>query len=268
MIMPHTLHFQHLRTFALQHPSDPGLIGATPDGQVFVEEIYGEDGWLAQGHYDPNGARIASIDEDHGRQPDVKPLPLPDDLIRPARVWHTMRLNFAGPRHQGNRELERVDTVVQPLSIGEKIAVAGHLGLAVPPPLLIGLAESYVLAETQIVPPGQFVVCRRLRYAYALDSAQMDASGTPIDYDSHVMYVVQSLDLDDDAEQPISNYLGHFAGVELHRPMDCLLVGDRLYVADGGDRAAGRLAHIHVWQVQGIPPALDDVERINKRLYE
>lgn len=265
--MPHTLHFQHTRTFALQHPSDPGLIGATPDGHVFVEEIYGRDGWLAQGRYDPVGARVDSIDEDQGRQPDVKPLPLPDDLIRPARVWHTMRLNFAGPRHQGNRELERVDAVVQPLSIGEKIAVAQHLGLAVPP-LLIGLAESYVLAETQIVPPGQFVVCRRLRYAYALDPAQVDASGIPIDYDSGVVYVVQSIDLDDDAEQPISDSLGHFGGVDLHRPMDCLLVGDRLYVADGGDPAADRLAQIHVWQVQGIPAALDDVERINKRLYE
>jgi len=266
--MTHGVQFRHERSFALQHPGAPSLIGATQDGQVLVEEIYGDEGWLAQGHYDRDGTLLRSVDEDHGRCHLIEQLPLPADLTPPARGWHTMRLNFAGPRHRGNRELERVDSMVQPLSIAEKIAIGQYISGSLTPMKLIGLAESYVLAECQIVPPSLFVVCRRLRYAYAIDPQSVTDGEATIDYDTRIVHIMQLIDLKDDAEGPISDHLGQFAGVDLKRPMDCLLVGNRLFVADGGDPALGRLAHIHIWRVDGIPPTRDATERIHKRLYE
>lgn len=265
--MLHRINYRHECTFPLQHASSPGLLGVTQDGHIYVEEIYGEEGWLAQGQYDLEGKLLASVDEADGRCPNIQPLALPDDLIRPARVWHTMRLNFAGPRHRGNRLLERIDELVQPLSIGEKLAISQHLKLPVPPPMLLGLAESYVLAETQIVPPTLFMICRRLRFAYALEPSTADQN-REIDYDTVVTYIIQEIDLSDDADKPLSSYLGHFAGVRLNQPMDCMLFETRLFVADGGDPGTGRPAHIHIWQVEGIPPTLNALDRINKRLYD
>ncbi|MGQ9910159.1 MAG: hypothetical protein ACUVS2_15140 [Candidatus Flexifilum sp.] len=265
--MLHRINYRHECSFPLQHPGSPGLLGVTPDGHIYVEEIYGEEGWLAQGRYNFEGMLLASVDEEAGRHPDIQPLSLPDNLIRPARVWHTMRLNFAGPRHRGSRVLERIDELVQPLSIGEKLAISQHLKLPVPPPMLLGLAESYVLAETQIVPPFLFLICRRLRFAYALETPAPDRDGA-VDYDTAVAYIMQEVDLNDDADRPLSSYLGHFAGVPLNQPMDCMLFETRLFVADGGDPTTGQPAQIHIWQVEGIPPALNALDRINKRLYD
>ncbi|MCS7069999.1 MAG: hypothetical protein NZM00_00720, partial [Anaerolinea sp.] len=261
------LEYLHERTFPLQHPSAPSLLGVTDCGDIYIEEIYGEEGWLAQGQYSPDGTLLAGVDEDAGRRLDIQPLPLPDNLIRPARVWHTMRLNFAGPRYRGSRLLERIDELVQPLSAAEKIAISQHLKLPVPPPMLLGLAESYVLAEAQIVPPTHFIVCRRLRFAYALGQTDPNRD-REVDYDTAIAHIVQEIDLDDDADRPLSSYLGHFAAVALNQPMDCMVAGTKLFVADGGDPATGRLAQIHIWHINGIPPVMNPLDRIHKRLYD
>ncbi len=72
-------------------------------------------------------------------------------MIKPQTGWHTMALNFAGPRHRGMRAPERTLDLVRPLSIQEKMALIDRFRLDVPPPLLLGIAESYVLAETPIM---------------------------------------------------------------------------------------------------------------------
>ena len=72
---------------------------------------------------------------------------------------------------------------------------------------------------------------------------------------------------DRDGEEPptLLNPDTDLVSPALNRPMDCLIAGDRLYVADGGENE--RLSAVHIFQIHDIPtrPSPDDLQL--KKLY-
>ncbi len=254
----------------LRHNGDCTLLGVTPseppdaaDYTIYVEEIFGEDAKIAQHALAADGSLLASIDEDSGDDSELHPLDLPAGTIRTQSGWHTMALNFAGPRHRGLRVPERTLDLVRPLSVPEKMALVNQLQLDVLPPLLLGVAESYVLAETLISAPTLYFVCRRVRLAVALSEEHSDADGQPYDYDTLVFYLAHFYERDQEPEW--SDILAQRAAVGLRRPMDCVLVKDRLFIADGGDD--DHLSAVHVWQLDLPQDELTEAEKLNKKLY-
>jgi hypothetical protein len=256
---------EHLTTLTLQHNGDCGLLGVTPDFTIYVEEVYGEEGWLAQHALALDGSVSASVDESFGTVTQLAPLPLPDTLIEPQRGWHTMGLNFTGPRHRGLRGPERLDDLVHPFSVQEKFALAKQLKLDIMPPMLLGLAESYVLAEATVRAPHLFLVCRRLRIAYALPEERLDAEGEPYDYDTLVLHVAHFFDTAADHEIALSLLLADLQSMSLSRPMDCLITKDHLFIADGG--SGERKSAVQIWHIDHVAPTLSDQEQLRKKLY-
>jgi hypothetical protein len=193
-----------------------------------------------------DGTLLALVDENDGQNTMILPINLPDDVAKPKTGWHTMDLNFMGARHRGIRRLERITDVAQPLSLEDKALVAGRLN--VPAPTILGLAESYVLAEIELVHPSVFFVCRRLRVVYALQEEQTDAQKETYDYDSRVLYAAHVYDRSQDVKPTLRESLSGLAGIPLHRPMDCLLAYNHLLIADGGEDE--RMSQVHVWRVE------------------
>ena len=256
-----------LATLPLKHNGDCNLIGVTPgsrdDLTIYAEEVYGEEGWLAQHSLRFDGSFSASVDEFFGTATDLKPLALPPEIVRPKTGWHTMALNFAGPRHRGLRTPERTLDLVRPLSIQEKMALIERLKLDLMPPLLLGIGESYVLAETEIIHPNLYFVCRRVRLAVALAEARLDADDQPYDYETQVLYLAHFYEREQ--EPAITDILGDLTAVPLRRPMDCLWTGNHLFIADGG--ADDRLSAIHVWQIDLPGGSLSEAEKLQKKIY-
>ncbi len=257
------LRFESIATFPLSHAGDCSLLGVGGDGSLFVEEIYG-DGWVAQHALSADGTLIASVDEQNGDATDLQPLPLPDDLKQPHAGWHTMPLNFSGPRQRGLREPERVLELVKPLTFAEKLLLHQRYALDVPP-LLLGLAESYVMAEAPLAGAWLFVVCRRIRVAAALPQPEHDEGGAAYDYDTRVLYLAHLFDRASDEPPTLLDPETDLISPALKRPMDCLVAGDRLYVADGGENE--RLSTIHIFQTHDIPSRPSSDDRQLKKLY-
>lgn len=251
----------HITTIPLRHNGDCSLIGVTPDGMIYAEEVYGDDAWVAQHALKPDGTVVESIDELDGTA-EIRALDLPPVIAKPKTAWQTMTLNFAGARHRGMREPERLLDLVQTLSFEEKLTLVERLNPKVAPPYLLGIAESYVLSEAPIARPALYFVCRRVRLALALPEAQIDADGQPYDYDTPVIYLAHFYDCNEALR--VSDCLADLTGVPLHRPMDCLLVGDLLYIADGGSDE--RPSAIHVWQVE-LPEVLSAEEKLRRKIY-
>jgi hypothetical protein len=255
----------HLITIPLLYGGDCSLLGIDRDLTIYVEEIYGADGWLAQHAIRFDGTCVASVDENYGAVPQIAPLPLPKALVTARRGWHTMSLNYSGPRHRGLRGPERLNDLVRPFSIPEKLLLAERLALDIAPPMLLGLAESFVLAEAQFEFSGLFVVCRRVRIAYALAEERLDANNMPYDYDTIVRYSAHFFDPTDDGEISLADALSPFNGIKLHRPMDCLIHAGHLIIADGG--SAERRSAIHIWRIDEEPSSQTEIDRINRKIY-
>lgn len=258
----------HVTTLPLKHEGDCSLLGMTPDQALYVEEVYGENGWMAQHELHLDGTFARSVDEASGVNgaDDLRPLDLPPGIVRPKTGWHTMALNFAGPRHRGLRVPERILDVVRTLSIEEKMALIQKFKLDVIPPMLLGIAESYVLAEAELQRPNLYFVCRRLRLAVALPEERLDEDHQPYDYETRVIYLAHFYDCQ--LEPPLKDILPDLTSVPLHRPMDCLLVNGQLCIADGGSSAASerRLSAIHLWQVER-PESPTEAEKLNKKIF-
>jgi hypothetical protein len=261
-MQPPTLAYK--TTIDLAHPGECSLLGFTPDGTIFVEETYGEDGWVAQHALTLDGAVVTSVDELGGER-EIAPLTMPPDAIKPATAWSSMALNFGGGRHRGLRAPERIADLVQPLTLADKMAVIARLKLDLVPPSLLGVAESYALAEARLQPPSLFLVCRRIRLAYALPAAQIDPDGLPYDYDTLILHVAHLYDQTWDETPSLPALLDTFDGARLHRPMDCLMAGDTLLIADGG--ADERLSAVHVWQIERNAPPMGVEDQLWKKTY-
>ncbi len=234
--------FRFLHTCPLNYAEDCHLLGANLDGELFVEEVYG-DGWFAQHHFAADGRRLAEVDEAYGAF-DVDSIPLPLDLIVPSNRDIDSRWTFSGARVRGLRLEERIADLVQPLTIAEKSYLTNQLCPQVAVPQWLGIASSAPLAVA-IVKPDVWLVCRRVQLAYALPHQRMDAEGWPYDYDVATLWLLQSYTPQDGEPPPISSAICAIDGQYLHRPLDCLLAGKRFFVADGG--SDGRLSAVHVW---------------------
>lgn len=227
-------------------------MGVTLDGVLYIAETYGTDDYLAYHRIQAaDGTFLETRDEAEGRQVISRPK-LPPDALKTAPVQHSTLLNFTGPRYRGQRETDRIGDVVQQLTMQEKMALVERLQLGIMPPMLLGLAESVVLSEA-VLSTGQFVVCRRLRFAYLLSETHYDDDGSPYDYDSKSLHTAHTYTPDDDAPS-ITQALDGLPGATLHQPMDCLTVGNHLYIADSGstaDHEGDVNSAIHVWELQG-----------------
>ncbi len=257
-----TIPITHLSTLPLKYNGDCSLLGVTADGTIFAEEVYGAEGWVAQHELRADGTFVRSVDEENGTKAALEPLDLPERITLPKTGWQTMMLNFAGPRHRGLRAPERAADVVRPLALTEKMTLIDSLKLNIMPPMLLGIAESYVLAESLIIRPNLYFVCRRLRIAYALPDVRLDADNQPYDYDTLVLHTAHFYDC---AQEPsLLDLLTDLTTVPLKRPMDCLLVDDQLYIADGGGNDS--LNSIHVWKLD-LPETLSEEEKLQKKIY-
>lgn len=252
----------HVRTLPLKYNGDCNLLGVTPDQMIYAEEVYGDDGLIAQHEMHPDGTFAQSVDEADGARDAMQPIRLPTNAVKPKTGWHTMSLNFAGPRHRGMRVPERTADLVQPLTIDEKMTFIKRLKLDVPAPLLMGIAESYVLAESDILRPHLYFVCRRVRLALALPEERRDAEGQPYDYDTQVIYAAHFYDRRE--ELPNSSLYDALTDAPLHRPMDCLLLDGHLYIADGG--SGERLSAIHIWKLE-LPEVTSGEENLSKKIF-
>jgi hypothetical protein len=261
--------FHHRKSFPLLHAGECALLGVDHDFTIYAEEIYDDVGYIAQTAIRFSGDKLAVVDE----QDDVSivPLKVPETCIHSYSAWQTMMMNFAGARHRGLREADRVAELVQPLTIADKLALAKHIGNGIQLHQILGIAESYVLAEVRLAPTLYFV-CRRLRIAYALPQLVEDEAGLGYDYDTQSIYLAHGLDLHDQTEPTLESLLTGLPEVKLFRPMDCILCRDHLFIADGGSMQTPdqpeRLSHIHVWQVEGLPPSSYDESTWSQKLYD
>lgn len=248
---------RHVAMLPLRHPADCDLLGVGTDGTLYVEEIIDDGDRVVQHVVNPAGDIVASVD-DAAPGPFV-PLTLPPDAIRARSPRHTVALNFSGPRLRGLCEHDRVQELVQPLTMPDRMALVERLKLDVLPPHVLGLAESYVLAEAALS-PELFVVCRRVRIAYRLNEPRRERDGTPYDYDTVTVYAAHLYDtvaatptaVEGQPLDSLSAALDSLPGPALRRPMACLVQPNgRLVIADGGSDET--VSALHVWEWELLP---------------
>lgn len=230
-----TLHL--IRTLDLQHGGDCALIGVDRDGRVAVDEYY-ED-WLARYVFEADGTLSALADEDYGATLDPQPMPDLADFGPPPPIGEAAALNYAGSRWRGLREEEWIADLAQPLTVSERMALAAFQI----PGTLLGIAESYVLAEAPIR-PDLSLICRRLRIAYAVTPPRLDATGQPYDYDTQAIFVTQWYD-PAEGVAPLDRTLPALAA----RPTDLLVRDGRLFVADSGDPQQAGHSAVHIYEI-------------------
>jgi hypothetical protein len=86
-----------------------------------------------------------------------------------------------------------------------------------------------------------------VRLAYALPAPRRDASQQLYDYDTKVLYLAHWFDRHSDLEVSLTDQINSLPGVTLHRPMDCIIHGNYLFIADGGE--GDRKSQIHIWDI-------------------
>lgn len=241
------LNLTYKTTILLKYNEDCNVLGITHDLKLYIEESYSPDAWIAQHSYQIDGTHLATVDEDFGKNTSPSPLTIPPDLIRPKPGWHCMSLNFTGPRHRGLRGPERIVETVRSLSIQSKMELIERFNMQIPPPMILGLAESYVISEIELKRPNLYFVCRRIRIAYSLQERQTDDDGEFYDYDTKVIYLAHLYDKNRSYDAPIEAYFDVLPHVELNRPMDCLLCDNYLIIADGGNGILP--SRIHIWEI-------------------
>lgn len=243
--------FTHLHTIHLHHAEDCALLGYDPENKrLYIEEIY--DGWLAQHIIDTDGNFIQTADEDHGDAPIIDPFTLPDTLIKPTPSIISESLTFAGARLHGTQEHDRIKDIVQPLSLSEKMQLAPRLD-DVRPLHIIGIAENHIYSEALVQKPNLYLIVNRLRIAHVVRESQIDPAKIPYDYDVQTLHQLQLLNTRDEFPRYTAYY--DMPNVSLVRPMDCLVVGELLFIADGGNHDTP--SRIHIWtleQTQALPP--------------
>ncbi len=231
---------RHQASYTLPHGNDVYFLGtqhAAPYGVlVYAEEITPHDEPI-QHVLTLQGEPIAT----HHPIDDPPNVSVPSSHAI-AADW-VQNLNFLGVRHRGLMAEDRIRDMVLPLSIAEKIQFAEkHLPKGVLPPHILGIAERYVLAVCKV--GMQYMICQRLRVAYALPTIQQDADHLPYDYDTIALYGVILVTDENDILNHLT-FISHLDGIPLHQPTDCLCVNDVLLIADRGD--AARPSQIHLW---------------------
>jgi len=248
------VNFEHVRTVLLRHSGECGLLGVGPDLDFYVEEIYGEEGWMAQSGYDFEGHLLAEVDEVSGANQGVERLQKPGNLVRPRTGRSDVRLNFGGARHRGLQAEDRIEEMVRPLEMAEKtMLVEEGLVPDIPPPNILGLAQSYVVSEVLLAGPTRdtlplFLLSRRLRIAYRLLEPSLDARGERYDYDSLEVAILQRYTPGDE-DLSLGELLVRRAalGVELNRLNDIVLRDGYLFAANSAGERDETVSQVHIW---------------------
>jgi hypothetical protein len=233
------LHYSH--SLPLNHKEDCYIVGMNSDGMIYVDELYGAGDQIARYVFQLDGTLAASGDENDGHLPEV-----PSNLVEPARIPAGHPLKFSGARRRGMRDADRILDWVYPISMSEKIDLS--TGLNIPPPRIIGLAESVVLAEARLNETGMSLVCRRLRIAHMLPEMKYDDQHLPYNYDTVSLYAAQYYAATE--EIGLLTLTSRLPGIQLNRPMDCMVWQKWLLVADGGTQDIK--AAVHIWEIDEI----------------
>ncbi len=220
--------FKHLFTVTLESADEIALLGAAPGGALHAESFAEAGDVVIRWRVSADGQEIQRLPEESAAFAELPPGLTAPQTLPPGHPW-----DFSGARLRGLREEDRVSTLVQPLTIMQKMPLISHLGLAITPMQLLGVAESRLLAAATF-PAGDGVLCRRVRLAYALATVQHDDDGLPYDYDTIPLYLLHAYKPDADEPPPLEDSLSDLAGVAIPRPMDCLYYEGRLIVADAG----------------------------------
>ncbi|MCY4072426.1 MAG: hypothetical protein OXG60_14110 [Chloroflexi bacterium] len=236
-----------LTTIELSHAGDCALLGVDHEGCVYVEELYGEHDWLAQHKISLSEGLLESVDEQYGTVPPPAPLPLPELCGSPSTMKVFDHLNFSGARWRGRIVDERIQDLLRDLSIAEKIALVDYLDWDIDPLRLLGIAESIVLSCCPYG-DGEFLLCRRIRVAFRLPAAGRDDHGLDCDYDSIAVHLLHRLPGDALELPDLRECLTCF---DLCRPLDCMRVDGKLYLADGGEGEIKSALHVFEIETSG-----------------
>jgi hypothetical protein len=199
---------KHFRTCHLPFSLRGHLAGVS--GTRFVVETTIDDDpqyWLGDLLDDAPAQRVAGVEA---------------GFIQPAGppVQHVLNHGFVVRR--GLREPDRMQEWVTPLTIHEKMAIIQHLGLALPPMLLPGIAYSRVLCVASS--PETVLLVRELGVVCLLPLAHQ-----PLPYDYEVVPLCLLHPADEDLLVPRP-----LAGVHLVQPAEVVWAGDRWWVWDNG----------------------------------
>lgn len=227
-------------TIELAHAGDCALLGVDREGYVYVEELYGEHDWLAQHKISTSAGLLESVDERCGMAPAPAPLPLPELLASPSKVQIFDHLNYTGARWRGRMVDERIVDLLRDLSIAEKIALLDYLDWEIDPLRLLGIAESIVLSCCAYC-DGEFLVCRRIRVAYRVPAGERDDHSLDCDYDSIEVHLLHRLPAD---ALELPDLRECLTDLDLCRPLDCMIVDRKVYLADGGEGEIKSALHI------------------------
>jgi len=239
--------FEHLVTHHLLYTGDCKLLGITEAGLIYAEELYGAEDWLAQHRISIDDGILETVDEARGDNMEITLFDLPDDLIEPGLRMDCDPLEFSGARLQGIAEDERIDEVVRPLTMQDKMELVDFMEWEIAPPQIVGMAESAVLAHTRMS-DDLMIVCRRVRVVYRLMNPTID-----YDYDSLNVHLLHDYKPHNNDMPELVDCLNDIDDVVLLRPMDCLFHAGCLYVADGGED--DEVSAIHVFKL----PAKSDM---------
>lgn len=231
-----------LATIELSHAGDCALLGVDRAGCVYVEELYGDHDWLAQHKISLSEGLLESVDERCGAVTLDKPLSLPALYRSPSQVNVFDHLNFTGARWHGRLADERLEDMLRDLSIAEKIALVDYLDWDIDPLRLLGVAASIVLSCCKYS-DGEFLVCRRIRVAFRLPLPAQDHPGfdRDYDYDSLEVHLLHCLPAD---ARELPDLTECLSDLDLCRPLECMRIGQRIYLADGGEGAIKSALHV------------------------
>jgi len=213
---------QFLHSVSLSSRASCWLEGVSPVGESWIHiDVDGDDLCYERVSLAGTGATVTQSPPD-----DVIPPVIPTD--------HPLNWGIHWPA-TGDRQAERVDNRVHPLTMHAKMMLVERLRLRVMPPSIIGLGESRVLSMATT--PDLTVICQR----YQLLIASAGASN----YEAITHYILRVYDPGEDPydvaiwlESPL---------LATCQPLDCVFAVGHLFVLDVGI-ACERPNQLHVWK--------------------
>jgi len=220
---------------SLPHTGVCGILGITPQLDLYIEEIYLPNDDIIHHHINPKGIIIQSSET----------LKLPTTIIAPTIHPSTTQLNYTGGRTRGIREAERLQDWAKPFSIAEKMHLIQTFNLSITPMQLFGMINSVVLSSVKLQ-SNWFVVCRRIALAIALPQMQYDENRLPYDYDSHIIQTAHLYHSSWEDSPPIEAVLAGIGDTRLNGAYDCVIIDNQLFISENGNNKNNT---IHQWSI-------------------
>ncbi len=220
---------------SLPHTGVCGILGITPQLDLYIEEIYPPDDEVMCHHIHSGKGIVQSSDI----------LKLPTISITPQIHPATTHLNYTGGRKRGIREAERLQEWAKPFAIADKMRLIEALHLSITPMQLFGMIDSVVLSSVELQ-DNWFVVCRRIALAIALSKMHHDENGLPYDYDSHIIQTAHLYHSSWEDSPPIEMILSGIGEIRLNGAYDCVAMDNLLFISENGNDKNNT---IHQWSI-------------------